>query len=109
MSSTLKSFLIGATALAAFGTTATLTAFSATKPDAPQVATPRAKPATVTIKPTPRQTTKRTIVRIRRADRATPLYFDNLQGTLNAPQNNSVSVKVLYYLDYLALRRKRGR
>ncbi|MBO3273019.1 DUF5916 domain-containing protein [Hymenobacter defluvii] len=38
---------------------------------------------------------------------ATPLYFANLNNTINTPQNNSVSVKVLYYLDYLALRRKR--
>jgi len=35
-------------------------------------------------------------------------YFDNLQSTLNAPQNNSISVKVLYYLDYLTLFRRRG-
>ena len=39
---------------------------------------------------------------------ATPLYFRNLQNTVNTPHNNSLSVKVLYYLDYLALRRKRG-
>jgi hypothetical protein len=39
---------------------------------------------------------------------ATPLYFDNLNNTLNTPHNNSVSVKVLYYLDYLALRPRRG-
>jgi len=43
------------------------------------------------------------------ATAATPLYFDNLSNTINAPHNNSVSVKVLYYLDYLALRpRRRG-
>jgi hypothetical protein len=35
---------------------------------------------------------------------ATPLYFDNLSNTINTPHNNNVSVKVLYYLDYLALR-----
>jgi len=39
---------------------------------------------------------------------ATPQYFDNLSNTLNTPHNNSVSVKVLYYLDYLALRPRRG-
>ena len=33
-------------------------------------------------------------------------YTDNFQGILSAPQNNSVSVKVLYYIDYLNLRRK---
>ncbi|MFD1468371.1 DUF5916 domain-containing protein [Hymenobacter caeli] len=39
---------------------------------------------------------------------ATPLYFDNLANTVNTPHNNNVSVKVLYYLDYLALRPRRG-
>ena len=39
---------------------------------------------------------------------ATPLYFRNLQNTVNTPHNNSLSIKVLYYLDYLALRPKRG-
>ena len=43
----------------------------------------------------------------RAADARLP-YFDNLQSTLNAPQNNAVSVKVLYYLDYLSLRRRRA-
>ena len=42
------------------------------------------------------------------ANAATPLYFDNLSNTINTPHNNSVSVKVLYYLDYLALRPSRG-
>jgi len=42
------------------------------------------------------------------ANAATPLYFDNLNNTINTPHNNSVSVKVLYYLDYLTLRRHRG-
>lgn len=41
------------------------------------------------------------------ANEATPLYFDNLRNPLNSPHNN-VSVKVLYYLDYLNLRRRRG-
>jgi hypothetical protein len=39
---------------------------------------------------------------------ATPLYFDNLSNTLNTPHNNNVSIKILYYLDYLALRPRRG-
>ena len=39
------------------------------------------------------------------ANEATPQFFDNFNNTLNAPHNNSVSVKVLYYLDYLALRK----
>ena len=41
------------------------------------------------------------------ANEATPLYFDNLSNTINTPHNNSVSVKVLYFLDYLALRRSK--
>ncbi len=44
-----------------------------------------------------------------RAERATPLYFDNLSTTLNAPQNNSVSIKVLYFLDYAVTRRRLAR
>ncbi len=39
---------------------------------------------------------------------ATPLYFDHLSNTLNTPHNNNVSIKILYYLDYLNLRRARG-
>lgn len=42
------------------------------------------------------------------ANEATPLYFDNLSNTINTPHNNSLSVKVLYYLDYLALRPRRS-
>ncbi|MGI4884413.1 MAG: DUF5916 domain-containing protein [Janthinobacterium lividum] len=38
---------------------------------------------------------------------ATPLYFDNLANTANTPHNNNVSIKVLYYLDYLTLRARR--
>ena len=32
-------------------------------------------------------------------------YWDNLESTLHSAQINSVSIKVLYYLDYLKLRR----
>ena len=39
---------------------------------------------------------------------ATPLYFDNLANTANTPHNNNLSIKVLYYLDCLALRPRRG-
>ena len=39
---------------------------------------------------------------------AAPLYFDNLTNVANTPHNNNVSVKVLYYLDYLSLRPRRG-
>ena len=38
------------------------------------------------------------------ANAATPLYFDNLSNIINTPHNNSLSIKLLYYLDYLALR-----
>ena len=44
----------------------------------------------------------------RSGNEATPLYFNNLSNTINTPHNNSVSIKVLYYLDYLALRPKKG-
>ncbi|WP_303311731.1 DUF5916 domain-containing protein [Hymenobacter sp. BT730] len=39
------------------------------------------------------------------AEEATPQYFDNFNNTINTPHNNSLSVKVLYYLDYLMVRR----
>ncbi|TGE29336.1 DUF5916 domain-containing protein [Hymenobacter metallicola] len=42
------------------------------------------------------------------ANEFTPLYFRNLTNTINTPHNNSVSVKVLYYLDYLAFRKRRA-
>ena len=35
------------------------------------------------------------------------LYLKNLDRTLSAPQNNNLSVKVIYYLDYLNFKRKR--
>ena len=34
-----------------------------------------------------------------------PAYFDNLKNTLQSPQLNSFSIKILYYLDYQYLRR----
>ncbi|MFD2513133.1 DUF5916 domain-containing protein [Pontibacter locisalis] len=33
-------------------------------------------------------------------------YFDNFSRTLSAPQNNTFSLKILYYLDYLTLKSK---
>ncbi len=33
-------------------------------------------------------------------------YFKNLQNTLNDPQNNNISFKILYYIDYQNLRKK---
>lgn len=32
-------------------------------------------------------------------------YYENFRGSLNSPQNNMVSVKVLYYIDYLTIRK----
>jgi len=37
----------------------------------------------------------------------TQRYNRNLNGILSAPQNNSLSVKVLYFIDYLDLKKKR--
>ena len=34
-------------------------------------------------------------------------YFKNIDNTLSAPQNNSISFKMLYFLDYLQLRKKK--
>jgi hypothetical protein len=33
-------------------------------------------------------------------------YFKNLGNTLSAPQLNSLSLKVIYFLDYLQLKKK---
>jgi hypothetical protein len=35
-------------------------------------------------------------------------YFHNLSTILNDPQENIFSVKVIYYLDYLSLRKKKS-
>lgn len=34
-------------------------------------------------------------------------YFKNFSHTMEAPQNNSLSIKIIYYLDYLQLKKKR--
>ena len=34
-------------------------------------------------------------------------YFRNIDHTISSPQNNSISFKILYYLDYLDVRKKR--
>jgi hypothetical protein len=34
-------------------------------------------------------------------------YFENLQNTLQTDQNNNFSIKVIYFLDYLQLRKRR--
>ncbi|WP_089331898.1 DUF5916 domain-containing protein [Hymenobacter mucosus] len=40
------------------------------------------------------------------ANEATPLYFSNLNNTMNTPHNNNLSIKILYYLDYLMVKRR---
>ena len=40
---------------------------------------------------------------------ATQNYFHNLNDTFNSPQNNNFSFKILYYIDYQALRRHSSR
>ena len=40
-------------------------------------------------------------------DQAKLGYFRNLQNTLNDPQNNNISFKILYYIDYQNLRKKK--
>jgi hypothetical protein len=35
-------------------------------------------------------------------------YFKNLNNTLDEPQANSISLKVIWYIDYLSLRKKRS-
>ncbi|MEJ8801291.1 DUF5916 domain-containing protein [Pontibacter sp. H249] len=39
-------------------------------------------------------------------DVVVPRYLDNFSNTISSPQNNSLSVKVLYYIDYLTLKNK---
>jgi hypothetical protein len=38
------------------------------------------------------------------AEEATPQFFNNFNNTINTPHNNSLSVKVFYYLDYLTFK-----
>jgi Domain of unknown function (DUF5916) len=39
------------------------------------------------------------------ADKQIPDYFKNLHNTLESPQQNTFSFKILYYLDYLQMKR----
>ncbi|MBC5994905.1 DUF5916 domain-containing protein [Pontibacter cellulosilyticus] len=39
-------------------------------------------------------------------NRVIPEYFDNFSRTLSTPQTNSLSVKILYYIDYLTVKDK---
>lgn len=41
------------------------------------------------------------------ADYYTKRYLNNLDHIVSGPQNNSLSIKMLYYIDYLDLRKKR--
>jgi hypothetical protein len=38
-----------------------------------------------------------------------PRYYDNLTRTITGPQTNSLSVKVLYYIDYQVLKKRFGK
>lgn len=42
-------------------------------------------------------------------DKPIPAYFTNLHNTLQAPQQNSLSFKILYYIDYLKLHERFGK
>jgi len=35
-------------------------------------------------------------------------YFNNFDNTFNQPKNNNYSIKVLYYIDYQNLKKKKG-
>jgi hypothetical protein len=41
-------------------------------------------------------------------DQARLGYFRNLQNTFDNPQNNNISFKILYYIDYQNLRKKKA-
>ena len=41
-----------------------------------------------------------------RRDDIVPQYFDNFTNTVTSPQNNSLSIKVLYFIDYLTIKNK---
>jgi Domain of unknown function (DUF5916) len=36
-------------------------------------------------------------------------YFKNLDGVIGSPQNNNLSIRIIYYLDYLDLKKRKGR
>ena len=40
-------------------------------------------------------------------DQVTSGLFDDFKRTIREPQSNSISIKILYYLDYLSIRRKK--
>jgi hypothetical protein len=42
---------------------------------------------------------------LKRESLITDLYYDNFTGSFNSPQNNTVSIKLLYYIDYLMMRK----
>ncbi len=41
-------------------------------------------------------------------DTVVPGYFKNVSNTLDSPQNNSISFKILYFLDYLQLKKQKS-
>ena len=49
---------------------------------------------------------KRTVLTYNQSE-ITDKFFDNLRNTLDSPADNSLSVKLLYYLDYLYLKKRK--
>lgn len=39
-------------------------------------------------------------------NQVTRRYFDNFSHTMSSPQNNTLSIKVLYYIDYLTMKKR---
>jgi hypothetical protein len=39
-------------------------------------------------------------------DQVVPRYLDNFTNTVSSPQNNSLSIKILYYIDYLSVKNR---
>jgi len=42
---------------------------------------------------------------LKRENEINPDYYYNFKGSLNSPQNNMISVKVLYYIDYSSIKK----
>jgi hypothetical protein len=42
---------------------------------------------------------------LKRENDINPDYYYNFKGSLNSPQNNMISIKVLYYIDYATLKK----
>lgn len=90
MFNTLRSFLAGATVVSAVALTATVPAFSAPKPDAPEIAV--ARPKSVVIRAQAKKTAKRTRVIVRRAERPAPAGLQAVAIDEPDPQTGTISV-----------------